>query len=88
MKVRKIYFYSKYHRQLKRVDLRLRVAMQKRLNIFYEDCFDPRLKTHKLEGTLKNCYAFYLTYSHRIIFEIIEEGVVGFISIGDHSIYR
>ena len=59
-----------------------------REKIFREDCFDPRLKTHKLHGKHKDVWSFYITYKYIIIFRFITEHSVEFIDVGDHSIYQ
>ncbi len=51
------------------------------------NCFDPRLKTHKLKGRWSEHWAFSISYSHRVVFVFMGNGTVGFIEIGDHDIY-
>lgn len=59
-----------------------------REKIFRNNCFDPRLKTHKLTGALKDYWSFSVTYSDRILFAFIKENEVIFYKIGSHEIYR
>jgi mRNA-degrading endonuclease YafQ of YafQ-DinJ toxin-antitoxin module len=39
-----------------------------RLELFINDPFHPKLKTHKLSGKLKNLWSFSLDYDLRIVF--------------------
>ena len=59
-----------------------------REKIFRNNCFDSRLKTHKLTGSLKDYWAFSVTYSERILFRFINEKEVIFYKIGTHEIYK
>ena len=59
-----------------------------REKIFRNNCFDSRLKTHKLTGSLKDYWAFSVTHSERILFRFINEKEVIFYKIGTHQIYK
>ncbi len=63
-----------------------RQRLKKRPEIFKEDVFDKRLKTHKLKGALGNYYAFSINYSDRIVFKILDDGGIYFIEIGSHDV--
>ena len=56
-----------------------------------KNIFDPKLKTHKLQGELKERWSCSLTYNLRIIFkfrEINNEKVIELLMVGDHdSVY-
>ena len=41
------------------------------LKLMEEDIFNPRLKTHKLKGKLKNSMSCSVAYDLRIVFEFI-----------------
>jgi len=62
--------------------------LKERLIIFKNNPFDPRLKTHKLKGRLKNYWVFSISYSDRLMFRFLNKDKVFFIDIGDHSIYK
>ena len=47
--------------------------------------FHPLLKTHKLKGSLKECYAFTVEYDLRIIFYFEDVAHAVFISLGTHD---
>ncbi|MBI2268030.1 MAG: type II toxin-antitoxin system mRNA interferase toxin, RelE/StbE family [Candidatus Blackburnbacteria bacterium] len=55
--------------------------------IFRENLFDPRLKTHKLKGRLEGFYSFSISYHWRIVFHF-EGDEVFFDAAGTHSIYK
>ena len=82
-----ILYSPKFARQYKK----LSVVIQEKAEIceswFREDPFDPRLKTHKLSGTLEGFYAFSVNFSHRIIFDFQHRNIVRFYQIGTHDIY-
>jgi len=48
------------------------------------DIYHPSLKTHKLKGALKNKYSCTITYSHRLIFKIVENDIY-LLEIGSHE---
>ena len=53
-----------------------------------EDCFSPKLRTHKLKGNLEGCYACSAGYDLRIVFRIIKINDKEFIfleSMGSHT---
>lgn len=62
--------------------------LEKQEKIFRENIFDPRLKTHKLKGELKDFYAFSISYHWRIVFYIEKNNIVVFNMIGTHQIYK
>lgn len=56
--------------------------------IFRKNPRDTSLKTHKLHGKLKGCFAFWIDYRYRIIFTFDSERTVTFHAIGGHEIYE
>ena len=86
--MRTIYFSPRFVRAMKRLSPELKTIVIEREAIFRRDPFDPRLKTHRLSGKLAGYYAFSITYSHRILFEIVDDKSIIFINVGDHSIYQ
>jgi mRNA-degrading endonuclease YafQ of YafQ-DinJ toxin-antitoxin module len=74
--------FNKYKDSLNESD---RKKLKRQFEIFREDIFDKRLRTHKLKGTLDNYYAFSLSYSDRIVFRILSDGGVFLASIGGHD---
>ena len=62
--------------------------LRKRIEIFKNNSFNSKLKTHKLKGKLKDYWTFSVSYSDRILFRFLDKEKVFFIDIGDHSIYK
>ena len=59
-----------------------------REKLFRKNPFDPKLKTHKLHGTLKEYWAFSISYNYRIGFTFVTGKLVRFHDVGTHDIYR
>ena len=74
--------FNKYRNNLSETD---RNKLRKRFEIFRENVFDNRLRTHKLKGTLSDYYAFSVSYSDRIVFRILDDGGVLLVDIGSHD---
>ncbi|MCX6156045.1 MAG: type II toxin-antitoxin system YafQ family toxin [Candidatus Kapabacteria bacterium] len=55
------------------------------IDIFKQNPFDMRLKTHKLSGELKDFYSFSLEYDCRIIFYFTDNNKVVFFDVGSHD---
>ncbi|EKD56561.1 MAG: hypothetical protein ACD_58C00147G0007 [uncultured bacterium] len=77
-----------FSRAYKKLSLKEKILAEKREKIFRQNAFDPKLKTHKLKGKLKDYWLFSITYSHRILFKFTIKGKVLFYDIGDHDIYQ
>jgi mRNA-degrading endonuclease YafQ of YafQ-DinJ toxin-antitoxin module len=77
---------SHFTRQYKRLSSEIQNTAEDRERIFRADAFDPRLRTHKLSGRLKNLWAFSVTPDLCIIFEFLKADEVLFHSIGPHQV--
>ena len=88
MKIRRILYSTRFERAFVTMDKKDKELIVERERIFRENCFDSRLKTHKLKGRLKNYWSFSITHSFRIMFEFLDDGVAVFIDVGDLSIYK
>jgi mRNA-degrading endonuclease YafQ of YafQ-DinJ toxin-antitoxin module len=74
--------FNKYKNSLSEADRR---KLKKQFEVFKEDIFDKRLRTHKLKGVLNDYYAFSISQSDRIVFKILEDGGVYLADIGSHD---
>lgn len=83
----RILYSSIFARRFKKLDLEIRRLAEERENIFRENPFDARLKTHKLHGRFHDFWAFSVSGTVRIIFKFEEEQTALFYHIGDHDIY-
>lgn len=81
----KIIYSPKFLRSFAKLPKDIQDEFRNRENIFRENQFDSRLKTHKLRG--REDWSFVVTYKIRVIF-IFEKGRVLLVNIGDHSMYR
>ncbi len=88
MRINKIHYASRFIKDFKKLSKEKQKLAIKRETIFRKNCFDSRLKTHKLTGLLKDYWAFSVTYSDRILLRFINNKEVIFYKIGSHEIYR
>lgn len=84
----KIYYSSKFSKAYKKLPKKVKTAAEEKEAIFRKDPFNPRLKTHKLTGKLKEYYSFSIDYEYRIIFEFIKKDEIWFHLVGTHEIYK
>ncbi len=91
-KIKKIVFDASFERKFKNYKKKLSKKelnrLKERLIIFKNNPFNPKLKTHKLKGSLKEYWVFSISYSDRIILRFLNKEKVFFIDVGDHSIYK
>ena len=59
-----------------------------RVEIFQNDPFDKRLKTHSLSGKLKELWSFSIDYDNRVIFSFVDKkkDKALFVDIGPHDV--
>lgn len=84
----KIYHSRKFAKAYKKVPLEVKLAAEKREEIFRLNPFEPQLNTHKLKGELSGFYSFSVSYHWRIVFHYEDENTVIFDTIGTHEVYR
>lgn len=63
-------------------------AIRSTLRLLAEDAFDPRLRTHKLKGSLANCWASSAGYDLRVVFEFVRQSnteAILLLSVGTHD---
>ena len=83
-----IVFSSAFKRALKkRIEGRktLEEKFWRRVEIFTGNPYDPRLRTHKLSGELKEYWSFTIEYDVRVIFQFVPKNRVIFEDIGTHD---
>ncbi|MCU0770491.1 MAG: type II toxin-antitoxin system YafQ family toxin [Verrucomicrobia bacterium] len=84
----RIAFSSSFKRAFKkRIEGRKRLeeSFWKRVEIFQEDPFDARLRTHKLSGDLAEFWSFSVEYNVRVLFLFATKNRVVFTDIGTHD---
>ncbi|MCR4313764.1 MAG: type II toxin-antitoxin system RelE/ParE family toxin [Candidatus Uhrbacteria bacterium] len=82
-----VFYTSHFKRGAKRLPVSLRPVIEERLELFQEDPFAPTLKTHKLEGKLRDYWSFSVDYRYRVIFSFEGKSKILLHSVGDHSMY-
>lgn len=87
-KIENIEYSRKFLKSLEKLPKKIIESVENREKIFKQNPFDSQLKTHKLSGRDKGCWAFWITYSYRIKFIFLSNEKVLFLDIGDHSIYK
>lgn len=88
MKPKRVEYSPSFFKSLKKFPKSKLKFLKRQEEIFRENIFDSRLKTHKLKGELLNFYSFSITYHWRIIFHFENKDTVVFDSIGSHEIYK
>jgi mRNA-degrading endonuclease YafQ of YafQ-DinJ toxin-antitoxin module len=56
-----------------------------KVDVFIQNPFDERLKTHKLSGKLKNVWSFTVAHDFRVLFYFADENKAVFVDIGKHG---
>jgi len=83
-----IEYSPKFIRQFKKLPKEIKESALKCEKLFRENLFNPKLKTHKLHGTMKEYWAFSISFNYRIGFTFIDTDFVHFHAIGSHDIYK
>jgi addiction module RelE/StbE family toxin len=63
----------------------LEAKLWERVELFKNNPFDPKLRTHKLSGKLKDLWSFSIEYDLRVIFSFAGQDKVIFVDIGSHK---
>jgi len=84
----KVYYSERFASKYKKLPREIKLIMRVRQKIFFDNPFDPKLKTHKLTGKLGDYCAFSVNRKYRIIFEFIGKETIRLYSVGTHDIYK
>ena len=63
----------------------LETRFWERVELFRNNPFDPKLRTHKLSGKLKDLWSFGVEYDLRVIFSFVGQDKTIFVDIGSHK---
>ena len=63
----------------------LETQFWERVELFKSNPFDPKLKTHRLSGKLKDLWGFSIEYDLRVVFYFAGDQRVVFVDIGSHK---
>ncbi|MEK7536134.1 MAG: type II toxin-antitoxin system mRNA interferase toxin, RelE/StbE family [Patescibacteria group bacterium] len=83
-----IVYLASFARMAKKLGPEVKKQARERTEIFQNDVFDPRLKTHKLHGKMAGLWAFWINNRDRIVFEFGGKDEIIFHFVGDHSVYE
>jgi addiction module RelE/StbE family toxin len=83
-----IEYSPKFARQFRKLPKEAKMSAFQCEKIFRNNPFDPKLKTHKLHGTIKEYWAFSISYDYRMGFTFVDGDLVRFHAIGSHDIYQ
>ena len=86
-KIRKLVWASGFKRAFRKRVLGTpeEARFQQKMDMFVENPFDARLKTHKLTGRLEGLWAFSTASDCRVIFRFLSKEHVLLIDIGSHD---
>lgn len=78
-------FRKAFEKRIKSVETR--TEFWGRMELFIRDPFDPKLKTHKLSGKLKNLWSFSVENDVRVVFFFTDEKPkrAVFVDFGSHN---
>lgn len=87
MKINEIHYSSEFRDQFTALPLEIKKKAIKAEKLFSINPFYPSLRLHKLRGKLQHFWSISIDYKYRIIFQILDDGVVLFFTVGLHAIY-
>jgi len=87
-KPKSIQYTSFFVKQYRKLPTHIQQLAIKKEELFKQNIIEPSLRTHKLQGQLEGYFAFSINREYRIMFTIEKYGVVVFIDVGTHQIYR
>jgi len=88
MKVVEIHYGDVFEEQFLLLPKVIQQKACKAERLFRQNPFHPSLRLHKLSGKLDGLWSISLDMRHRIVFSVVGEGVILFVSIGGHAIYE
>lgn len=88
MQIQEIKTSHLFEKHYKKLPKGIKEKAKAKEKIFRENSFHPLLKTHKLSGKDKECWAFWVDYSYRIKFIFLDDEKILFLDIGSHKIYK
>ena len=83
-----IEYANKFIRRFKKLPKDIQEKYAKKEDILRDDPFSVLLRTHKLHGHLKQCWAFSVDQQYRVLFIFQGKSIVMMLTIGDHGIYN
>lgn len=88
MIVSEIQYTTKFAKELKRLPQEICDVAVSKEELFKFNPLHPSLRLHPLKGKLAGLWSISIVQNYRIIFERMPSGVILFVSIGKHDIYK
>lgn len=88
MKVNEIHYNSDFEDQFLSLPKKIQKKACEKEEIFRKNPFYPSLRLHKLKGRLDGLWSISIDFKYRIIFRVMEDGAILFVSVGLHAIYE
>ncbi len=83
-----IHISSRFERSFKKLPNEIKANFFEKLEIFKNNPFEKSLKTHKLNGNLREYYAFYLKNGYRVLVDFKTSNNILLVNIGSHDDYK
>ncbi len=83
-----IEYAPKFLKKFKKLEFSVQEEVREKINLFKDRSNHQKLRVHKLHGNLSDCWAFYVNYQKRIVFEYLTDNHVAMLSIDDHDVYK
>ncbi len=80
----RVYFSTRYDRDYRKLEKKMKSQVDERILLFIENQFHPLLNNHTLGGEYEGCRSINITGDYRAIFEPRGEVCI-FIRVGTHS---
>ncbi len=77
--------FKKSYKKFIKGNFKLESMFFEKLEIFLDNPYDTRLKSHKLSGKLTGIWSFSINYQLRVTFSFVEVDKVVFENIGTHD---
>jgi mRNA-degrading endonuclease YafQ of YafQ-DinJ toxin-antitoxin module len=77
--------FKRVYRKKVKNDAELKGRFWDAAEMFAQDPFHPRLRTHKLTGRLEGLWAFSVSFDCRVIFKFLSKTEILLIDIGGHD---
>lgn len=84
----RILYTPTFEKHYKKLPTVIKKKAERKERILWLDPFSPALKTHKLSGNLEAYWSISIDYHYRIVFRVVEPGVLLLVDVGTHEVYR
>lgn len=78
-------YHKRFIKQFAKLPKEVQAQFERRLDIFYEDTFNPLLHNHSLVGKYQGHRSINVNADIRAVFKEVEEDHCMFTAIGSHS---